>query len=231
MERFGYIITFFDRYDSTYNFLNQLVFMEGISITEKMLRTIYGNKKVFDALDVKIFKEIFIDTILKDKYLTSYGKKKIYLVFNGIKEVEHGNLGLIDIVRQIDAINQDALLYKTVHYHLKRMMKSFYIEIKSETELENIRVDLSKELLNKGLIKSDISPALFEKIIVDIRKEATYIFEILPIVLSVKSGNHRESFLRESALDRYYVEELEREYFETKGLDEKLLERIQKTSE
>ncbi|MBI1823162.1 MAG: TIGR04442 family protein [Nitrospirae bacterium] len=231
MERFGYIITFFDRYDSTYNFLNQLVFMEGISITEKMLRTIYGNKKVFDSLDVKIFKEIFIDTILKDKYLTSYGKKKIYLVFNGIKEVEHGNLGLIDIVRQIDAINQDALLYKTVHFHLKRMMKSFYIEIKSATELENIRVDLSKELLNKGLIKSDISPALFEKIIVDIRKEATYIFEILPIVLSVKSGNQRESFLRESALDRYYVEELEREYFETKGLDEKLLERIQKTSE
>jgi uncharacterized protein (TIGR04442 family) len=231
MERFGYIITFFDRYDSTYNFLNQLVFMEGIVITEKMLRTIYGNKKVFDSLDVKIFKEIFIDTILKDKYLTSYGKSKIYLVFNGIKEVEHGNLGLNDIVRQIDGINQDALLYKMAHFHLKRMMKSFYIEIKSETELENIRIDLSKELLTKGLIKVEIPPSLFEKIITDIRKEATYIFEILPIVLSTKSGNHRETFLKESTLDRYYVEELEREYFETKGLDEKLLERIQKTPE
>ncbi|MFI5303718.1 MAG: TIGR04442 family protein [Nitrospiria bacterium] len=231
MERFGYIITFFDRYDSTYNFLNQLVFMEGISITEKMLRTIYGNKKVFDSLDTKIFKEIFIDTILKDKYLTSYGKKKIFLVFNGIKEVENGNLGLNDIVRQIDGINQDALLYKTAHFHLKRMMKSFYIEIKSQNELENIRIDLSKELLSKGLIKTEIPPSLFEKIIIDIRKEATYIFEILPIVLSMKNGNHRENFLRESAMDRYYVEELEREYFETKGLDEKLLERIQKTSE
>ena len=111
------------------------------------------------------------------------------------------------------------------------MMKSFYIEIKSETELENIRIDLSKELLTKGLIKAEIPPGLFEKIITDIRKEATYIFEILPIVLSTKSGNHREMFLKESALDRYYVEELEREYFETKGLDEKLLERIQKTTE
>jgi uncharacterized protein (TIGR04442 family) len=231
MERFGYIITFFDRYDSTYNFLNQLVFMEGISITEKMLRTIYGNKKVFDGLDGRIFKEIFIDTILKDRYLTSYGRKKIYLVFNGIKEVENGNLGLNDIVRQIDEINQDALLYKTAHFHLKKMMKSFYIEIKSQTELENIRIDLSKDLLNKGLIKTDISPALFQKIIADIRKEATYIFEILPIVLNMKNGNHRENFLKESGLDRYYVEELEREYFESKGLDESLLERIQKTSE
>ncbi|MBI1820957.1 MAG: TIGR04442 family protein [Nitrospirae bacterium] len=231
MERFGYIITFFDRYDSTYNFLNQLVFMEGNPVTEKMLRTIYGNKKVFDSLDPKIFKEIFIDSILQDKYLTSYGKKKIYLVFNGIKEVENGNLGLNDIVKQIDEINQDALLYKTAHFHLKKMMKTFYIEIKSKNELENIRIDLSKELLNKGLIKAEMTPLLFDKIIADIRKEATYIFEILPIVLSLNESNSREKFLKESGLDRYYVEELEREYFEAKGLDLNLLEKIQKPND
>ncbi|MHB8481731.1 MAG: TIGR04442 family protein [Nitrospiria bacterium] len=231
MERFGYIITFFDRYDSTYNFLNQLVFMDGNAVTEKMLRTIYGNKKVFDALDTKIFKEIFIDMILKDKYLTSYGRKKIYLVFNGIKEVENGNLGLNDIVKQVDGINQDALMYKTAHFHLKKMMKTFYIEIKSKNELENIRIDLSKELLNKGLIKIEMTPEFFEKIIADIRREATYIFEILPIVLSLNEGNAREKFLKESGLDRYYIEELEREYFEAKGLDLSLLEKIQKTND
>lgn len=231
MERFGYIVTYFDRYDSTYNFLNQLVFMEGISVTEKMLRTIYGNKKVFDTLELKIFKDIFIETILKDRYLTSYGKRKIYLVFNGIKEVENGSLGLNDIVKQIDEVNLDALLYRTAHFHLKKMMKSFYIEIKSENELENIRVDLSKELLGKSLIQTEIPLPLFEKIIVDIRKEATYIFEILPLILSTKEGNPREKFLKDSGLDRYYVEELEREYFESKGLDLILLEKIQRSND
>ncbi|MBI1819848.1 MAG: TIGR04442 family protein [Nitrospirae bacterium] len=231
MERFGYIVTYFDRYDSTYNFLNQLVFMEGISVTEKMLRTIYGNKKVFDTIDLKILKDIFIETILKDKYLTSYGKRKIYLVFNGIKEVENGNLGLNDIVKQIDEVNLDALLYRTAHFHLKKMMKSFYIEIKSENELENIRVDLSKELLGKSLIQTEIPLPLFEKIIVDIRKEATYIFEILPLILSTKEGNPREKFLKDRGLDRYYVEELEREYFESKGLDLILLEKVQRSSD
>lgn len=231
MERFGYIITFFDRYDSTYNFLNQLVFMEGINVTEKMLRTIYGNKKVFDELDQKIFKEIFIDSILRDRYLTSYGKKKIYIVFNGIKEVENGNKGLIDIVKEIDEINQDGNLYKTVHFHLKKMMKTFYIEIKSENELENIRQELSKELLGRGLIKADIPRDLFQKIASDIRKEALYIFEVLPIALSMLDGEARDKFLRESGLDLYYIEELEREYFETKGLDMSLLEKIQKQIE
>ncbi len=231
MERFGYIVTYFDRYDSTYNFLNQLVFMEGISVTEKMLRTIYGNKKVFDTLDLKIFKDIFIETILRDKYLTSYGKRKIYLVFNGIKEVEIGSLGLNDIVKQIDEVNLDALLYRTAHFHLKKMMKSFYIEIKSENELENIRVDLSKELLGKNLIQTEIPLPLFEKIIVDIRKEATYIFEILPLILSTREGNPREKFLKDSGLDRYYVEELEREYFESKSLDLMLLEKIQRSND
>ena len=85
--------------------------------------------------------------------------------------------------------------------------------------------------MGKGMIKSEIANDLFHKITTDIRTEALYIFEILPIVLSMKNSGAREKFLKESGLDLYYIEELEREYFENKGLDMSLMEKIQKPLE
>ena len=44
LEGFSYIITYFDRYDSTSSVINQLAFMENVRISEEMIRSLLGNK-------------------------------------------------------------------------------------------------------------------------------------------------------------------------------------------
>ena len=61
--------------------------------------------------------------------------------------------------------------------------------------------------------------ALFHNVVVNIKKEAVYIHNLLPKIISSKDTSLREDFLDNSGLDRFYVEELEREYFELNSLD------------
>jgi uncharacterized protein (TIGR04442 family) len=54
-----------------------MAFMENIEFTEDALRSLMGNKKEFDAFDTKLFEDLFIKELLRNKYVTSYGKRKI----------------------------------------------------------------------------------------------------------------------------------------------------------
>jgi len=55
--------------------------------------------------------------------------------------------------------------------------------------------------------------------VVNIKKEAIYLHNLLPGIIAERDVALREDFLDNSGLDRFYVEELEREYFELNNLD------------
>ena len=97
--------------------------MEDVEITEEKIRSILRNKKIFDEIEPKIFRELFIDAILKDKYLTAFGRKKIYVMFKGLKEVEERLIPLRDVVMQLTEANKEAILYRTVHYYFRKRTK------------------------------------------------------------------------------------------------------------
>ena len=87
---------------------------------------------------------------------------------------------------------------------------------------------MTEELLNKQ-INTDIIPKnLFHDVVVNIKKEAVYIHNLLPEIIADRDVALREDFLENSGLDRFYVEELEREYFEHNGLDLEDLHTIRK---
>jgi len=60
------------------------------------------------------------------------------------------------------------------------------------------------------------------------RKEAIYLHNLLPKIVAERDVSLREDFLDNSGLDRFYVEELEREYFELNDLDMENLYLIRK---
>jgi uncharacterized protein (TIGR04442 family) len=228
LEKFGYIITFFDRCDTTYTTLNQIIFMDNTEITEKMLRTIYNNKKIFDGLSSKLFKEIFVDKVLKDRYLTEFGRKKIYALFHGLKEIEDGNFSLTDVVEQIANINQEVLLYTAMRQSIKKKMHQFKVNLNDSAQRESLIKGLTQEMIATKMIVKDIPEQVLQKVIRDLYQEGVYLQEILPKMITDPSGPLRESFLKESGLDRYYIEELEKDYFERNRLDQALLQKIQK---
>ena len=61
-----------------------------------------------------------------------------------------------------------------------------------------------------------------------IKKEAIYIHNLLPQIIAERDPALREDFLENSGLDRFYVEELEREYFELNNLNMDDLYQIRK---
>ena len=71
------ITTYFDRYDNASANINQLSFMENVTLSEAAIRSLLGDKKAFDDLHTDLFNELFIKGILENKYLGQFGRKKI----------------------------------------------------------------------------------------------------------------------------------------------------------
>jgi uncharacterized protein (TIGR04442 family) len=226
-EEFTSIVTYFDRYDNVYALLSQLAFMENVVFTEDSLRSLIGNKKEFDKLDAKLFDNIFIKDLLNNKYITGYGRKKINAISKGIKKISAGDASLKDTVAELKLITDEERLYRQLHAALKERMRNFFPGIDSK---EKIREDIFKELDEKGMVR-EVSKRLFDKIFLDLKKESFYLNHLLPLIINNKDTALREDFLNNSDLDRFYIEMLEKEYFEDRELDASFLDSIRDSSE
>lgn len=222
-EEFSSIITYFDRYDNVQALLSQLAFMKRVEFKEESLRSLLGNKKAFDELDPDLFRTIFIKELLANRYVTAYGKKKIKLITKGIENIQQGESSLKDIMSEMKGVSEEEKLYHETHAALKERMRSFFPGLELKEVREKIRADITNELAGRGI--TDKVPAkLFEKVFIDLRKESVYLNQIFPLVLQTMDPALREDFLENSGLDRFYIESLEREYFEEKELDTSFLE-------
>ncbi len=229
-EEFTSIVTYFDRYDNVHTLLSQLAFMENVAFTEDSLRSLIGNKKEFDKLDIRLFDDTFIRELLNNKYITGYGRRKINAISKGIKKISAGDASLKDIITELNMIADGEILYRHVHAALKERMRSFFSGLDTKKGRDKIREDIARELAEKGIV-NEVSKRLFDKVFLDLRKESFYLNHLLPLIIHNKDTALREDFLNNSGLDRFYVEIIEKEYFEKRSLDVSLLELIREGSE
>jgi uncharacterized protein (TIGR04442 family) len=228
LEHFSYIVTYFDRYDSTYANINELAFMENVKYSEERIRSLLGNKKAFDELDPTLWKELFFKQIFENKYLGQFGRKKVHSLAKGLKAIEESRLAVPDLLGQLRGIEGEERLYTTLLLHVKERIRNFYSRYNTRAEQDALLLEVAEELRNKGLAAGETSPALFREVVVNIKKEAIYLHNLLPKIVAERDVALREDFLDNSGLDRFYVEELEREYFELNNLDLEALYQIRK---
>jgi uncharacterized protein (TIGR04442 family) len=220
LENFSYIITYFDRYDNTSAHINQLAFMENVRFTEEMIRSLLGNKKAFDGLVAPgLFQDLFFTGILANKYLGRFGRKKILCLQKGLGLIEEGRLTVQDLLRQHREVTAQENLYNALLDHVKDRIRNFYSRNNTRAEQEALCAEVAEEMRNKGLLTGEIPPGLFRDVVVNIKKEAVYLHNLLPRIVAEQDSALREDFLDNSGLDLFYVEELEREYFELNGLN------------
>lgn len=229
-EEFSSIITYFDRYDNVQALLSQIAFMENVDFTEDSLRSLMGNKKEFDKLDTGLFDDVAITELLRNKYITGYGRRKINAISKGITKVSAGDASLRDVIAEFKMIRDEERLYHHVHNALKEKMRSFYPRLNTKEGRSEIRADIERELIEKGFVRK-VPQKLFEKALLDLRKESFYLNHLLPITIEKKDIDLREDFLKNSGLDRFYIETVEKEYFEDKGIDITILEQIREGKE
>lgn len=228
LEGYSYIITYFDRYDATSSAINQLAFMENAKISEDMIRSLLGNKSAFDMLAPDLFHKLFLAGLMEDKYLGMYGRKKVTTLATGLKLIEENRFTTVGLLEHLLTIDGDERLYLTLLEHVKDRIRNFYSKYATKADQDALKKELAEELTNKKILEGEIPDHLFREAILTIKKEAVYIHNLLPQIITEKNSSLREDFLENSGLDRFYVEELEREFFELNGLNLEELYQIRK---
>lgn len=228
LEGFSYIITYFDRYDSTSSIINQLAFMENVKISEEMIRSLLGNKSEFDNLAPDLFKKLFLSGIFENKYLGTYGRKKVSALIKGLNQIEENRLTISALLEQLLKIDEEERIFLTLLEHVRERIRNFYSKYATRADQDALKREVTEELRHKKLLTGDIPDSLFRETILAIKKEAIYLHNLLPIIIVEKDTSLREDFLENSGLDRFYVEELEREYYELNDLNMEELYQIRK---
>jgi uncharacterized protein (TIGR04442 family) len=193
-----------------------------------MVRSLLGNRKVFETLSPGIFDRLFFSGVLGNKYLGKYGRLKVVTLQKGLKEIEDGRMTIAELLNSQSELACEERLYQLLLDHVKERIRNFYSRYNTRTEQDALRQEVSEELSNKNLIKQEIPRSLFRNVVVNIKKEAIYLHNLLPEIVATQDSSLREDFLDNSGLDRFYVEELEREYFEINELDPEDLNQIRK---
>ncbi len=228
LEAMSSILTYFDRYDSAATMINNLAFMENSTLNVDNIRSLFGNKEVFDKINPDLFRELFIDSLRENRYLTRYGRKKVDTLYDGLLQIKSGDTTYRELASSLTKINEEDKLYTTIHRYIKDRFKSIYAEMNSKEDQEIFIQDLNREIQSRGIVQGPIPHIVFEEIILDIRKESFYLNNLLPHIIVSRDNNVREDFLVNSGLDRFYVEELEKDYFQLNRIENDILEEIRK---
>lgn len=219
LENFSTIITFFDRYDTTSTQLSQMAFMPNFRLTEEVLRSLLGNQQAFEQLSEGLFGRLFFDEILGNGYLGRFGRRKLFGMQEGLQAIAAEQLSISELISKIKQLDAEERLYNTVLNNAKERIRNRYSRYDTPTEQQQLFSELSDELLVRGIISDLLDPVLFRNVIHDIKKEAIYLHSLLPEIISKRDRVLREDFLVNSGLDRFYVEELEKEYFAHNQID------------
>jgi uncharacterized protein (TIGR04442 family) len=203
--------------------------MENVRINEEMLRSLLEHKAAFDNLHQDCFQELFIRDLFANAYLGCFGRRKVKALMDGLAAIEARQSTTIEELHsQLTEIDQEERIAIVLLEHVRDRIRNFYSKFTTKSDQEALRREVIEELKTKKRITADIPDHLFNETIFTIKKEAMYLHSLLPQIIVERNVGLREDFLENSGLDRFYVEELEREYYEKNGLDIEELYQIRK---
>jgi uncharacterized protein (TIGR04442 family) len=231
LESFGELVTLFDRIDHTTTLVNRLAFMDDVELSQEQVRSLLGNMQVFERLRRGLFQQLFIDPVVNNEYALSYGKKKLFALTLGLISIENNEASIADIVESISSINRSERIFYAAYNLARRRMSNFYLELNTAEGRETFRREMRAEIAHipeLREIQTMMTDALMEDVITKIRLEAFYINQLLPRIVEDQDRRLRNDFLSNSGLDRFQIEELEREYFEMRAFPAQLLDSIQR---
>lgn len=228
LDGFSYVITYLDRFDSVSNLISQLAFMENVRVTEEMLSGLLAHRAAFENLREGCFVELFIRELFENAYLGRFGRRKVKTLLDGLDAIEKDTGSIERLTGQLMDIDQEERISIVLLEHVRDRIRSFYSKFSTKADQEALRREVNEELKTKKLIRDEIPVHLFNETIFTIKKEAMYLHSLLPAIIAERNVGLREDFLENSGLDRFYVEELEREYYEKNDLDLEEMYQIRK---
>ena len=218
-EDFTNILNYFERYDNTSTFITQLAFMVNYRLNQKMLAELLTDKRAFDRLRPDLFNALFFNELRNNSYLTQFGRMKIDTLRSGLDAASRDEITLEALLKRLQYVAQKERLTQAVLTHVKKRVRSAYSRFHTRNEQAALKAEVTEELRRRGYLNGELPQAIFDDAIVAIQKEAMYLNHLLPQILKDNNLAGREEFIKSSGLDRFHVEELEREYMTVNNLD------------
>jgi len=209
-EQFRIVVRCFERYDHAQSLIGMMAFTENMELSEPMLRSFLKIKQEFDRLEPGLFNELFINDLIANEYISYYGKKKLRALAEGLEEA-FDRRSVERLLAAVKAIADEERLYRRSYRLLKKSLRQkfrSYLDILSS--VEDLKPYISRVLKADGI--DQLPDHLLEKILLDLRKEFFYVHNILPVLKSGLGLELRDDFMKNSGLDKAYIEELENEY-------------------
>ena len=225
---FSYVITYLDRFGSVSNLISQLAFMENVRINEEMLRGLLEHKAAFDNLSEECFHDLFIRELLANAYLGRFGRRKVQTLMDGLEAAKARRTTIGELNGRLQEIDREERISIVLLEHVRDRIRNFYSKFSTRADQEALRREVTEELKTKKHLREDVPDHLFHETIFTINKEIMYLQTLLPTIIAERNVALREDFLANCGMDRFYVEELEREFFELNELSLEELYQIRK---
>jgi uncharacterized protein (TIGR04442 family) len=221
LEVFSNVVTFFDRLDNAEAVVHQLAFMEHATLTESKVRSLLGNKRAFEEVEKGLFRKLVVDPVLHNPYLLRAGRRKVATLLDGLGRLERGEMTVTQIVASVNALAQEEAAERHLYEGIRARLKQSYFNLSNPIHVRLLQREVEGELRKRGDWQGAVPPGAFATALDEVKNESEYMNNVLPrIVESQDAGDLREAFLRQSGLDRYRLEEIERDYRVAHGLEE-----------
>ena len=230
LEEFGNIITYFDRFDTVYNMVNRMAFHEEEKLSLERARSLLANRRIFEEIQDGLFRELFLNPILKNPFLPNTGRKKIEALSSGLGKIATGDLSLHDLVISLETLTREEKEYHIVKAAMDRWLKKLGRSLRGADEENAFVGDVKKMLTSRGFVRSGIPDAFLRKALDDLKMERVYVNTVLPRAVKGMNPKVREEFIRSSGLDLIRVEELEREFQVQYRLEDGAMDRIRRSN-
>lgn len=229
LERFSELITYFDRFDTTVSMINRMAFMDEDLPVEK-LRSVLGNLRAFEDIQSGLFNKLFISDLLENRYITSSGRRKVAALSKGLDDAEKGYKSLNDVANTISRINEEDRKYQLLYSTAKERLRKIPGIMERKSEHDTVLKGILKDILHEGIVQR-IPRDVLKRVFIALKMEIFYINEILPKILESGDMKPREDFLHNSGFDRFYVEDIERDYIEKIELPEDMVRKFKELVE
>ncbi len=212
-ELFSIIVAHLERFQSAYEIVNSVAFIDDYELTEEELYLLARSQDVIDNIKEGFFEKLVFCNLERQQYLNRYGRERLRKLKECTKAIILGELLADEVITIIQTINSQARLRRILDTQLQECVRDIYKEPLSKIEQETLRNQLSTKLNQQGLISGLIPEELFASSLFALREEYLYIDELLPQIVANRDRQLRDDFLENSDLDRFRTEELEQQYF------------------
>lgn len=200
-----------DRYERAYETIKSLALIDDFELSVEIVNFLTLTRSMIDLIRQDYFDKLTFQSIEKNYFLNSYGRLRLLRLRTGLENLLTGRVTAQDIVAEIASLNAELRLRKQVEMSIRSRNRDIYRYPYSKKEQELLLREITEEFRKKG-IESEIDIDIFNSAIVTVGEEFLYLDEILPQVLIERDLKLREDFIKNSAIDRLRIEELELEY-------------------